>query len=60
MNIRHILTPTDFSAHSAQAMTYAFELAQRVDAKLSLLHQTRHTSFWLSTIQKPYAEGPRV
>jgi universal stress protein A len=38
MNIRHILAPTDFSEHSTQAVTYAFELAQKVDAKLSLLH----------------------
>ena len=38
MDIRHILVPTDFSAPSQQAMTYAFELAQKVGAKLSLLH----------------------
>jgi nucleotide-binding universal stress UspA family protein len=38
MNIRHILVPTDFSAPSQQALTYAFELAQKVGAKLSLLH----------------------
>jgi nucleotide-binding universal stress UspA family protein len=38
MNIRHILAPTDFSEHSKQAVTYAFELAQKVNAKLSLLH----------------------
>jgi universal stress protein A len=38
MNIRHILAPTDFSQLSKQAVTYAFELAQNVDAKLSLLH----------------------
>jgi nucleotide-binding universal stress UspA family protein len=38
MEIRHILVPTDFSAPSQQAMTYAFELAQKVGAKLSLLH----------------------
>jgi nucleotide-binding universal stress UspA family protein len=38
MNIRHILAPTDFSEPSKRAVTYAFELAQKVDAKLSLLH----------------------
>ncbi len=38
MNIRHILTPIDFSEPSKQAMTYAFELAQQFGAKLSLLH----------------------
>jgi len=38
MNIRHILAPTDFSEHSTRAVTYASELAQKVNAKLSLLH----------------------
>ena len=38
MNVRHILAPTDFSEHSKRAVTYAFELAQKVGAKLSLLH----------------------
>jgi nucleotide-binding universal stress UspA family protein len=38
MNVRHILAPTDFSEHSKQAVTYAFELAQKLHAKLSLLH----------------------
>jgi nucleotide-binding universal stress UspA family protein len=38
MNIRHILAPTDFSKHAQHAVTFAFELAQAVGAKLSLLH----------------------
>jgi universal stress protein A len=38
MEIRHILTPTDFSAPANQAVTAAFELAQTFEAKLSLLH----------------------
>jgi nucleotide-binding universal stress UspA family protein len=38
MEIHHILVPTDFSAPSQQALTYACELAQKVGAKLSLLH----------------------
>jgi universal stress protein A len=38
MNVRHILAPTDFSENSKQAVTYAFELAQKLHAKLSLLH----------------------
>ncbi|MGH8070161.1 MAG: universal stress protein [Candidatus Entotheonellia bacterium] len=38
MDIRHILSPTDFSEHAKQAVTSAFELAQRFGAKLSLLH----------------------
>jgi nucleotide-binding universal stress UspA family protein len=38
MEIRHILAPTDFSGASTQAVTSAYELAQTVGAKLSLLH----------------------
>jgi nucleotide-binding universal stress UspA family protein len=38
MERRHILAPTDFSDPSPQAIAYAFELAQRLRAKLSLLH----------------------
>jgi universal stress protein A len=38
MEIRHILTSTDFSEHAKQAVTAAFELAQTFGAKLSLLH----------------------
>src|ERR1700754_2751269 len=36
--IRKILVPTDFSEHSALAVTYAADLAKRYDASLSLLH----------------------
>jgi universal stress protein A len=38
MAIRHLLSPTDFSAHAKQAVTFASELAQRFGVKLSLLH----------------------
>jgi nucleotide-binding universal stress UspA family protein len=38
VDIRHILAPTDFSACSKQAVDYAFALAKRFGAKLSLLH----------------------
>lgn len=38
MEIRHILAPTDFSESSKQATDYAFALAQRFGATLSLLH----------------------
>ncbi len=38
MEIRHILAPTDFSEFSKQALDYAFALAQKFGAKLSLLH----------------------
>ncbi|MBI3328735.1 MAG: universal stress protein [Nitrospinae bacterium] len=38
MEIHHMLAPTDFSAYSMQAIDYAFALAQKFGAKLSLLH----------------------
>jgi len=38
MEIRHILTPTDFSEVSQRAIDYSFALAQIFRAKLSLLH----------------------
>jgi nucleotide-binding universal stress UspA family protein len=38
MEIRHILAPTDLSAPANQAVTAAFELAQTVGAKLTVLH----------------------
>jgi nucleotide-binding universal stress UspA family protein len=37
MHIHHILAPTDFSVHANQAVTSAFTLAQRCEAKLPLL-----------------------
>lgn len=36
--IRKILVPTDFSEHSALALTYAADLAKRYSASLTLLH----------------------
>jgi universal stress protein A len=36
--LRHILAPTDFSAHSEKAVQYAIQLARFVGAKLTLLH----------------------
>ncbi len=38
MECRHILAPTDFSTFSKQAIAYAFGWAQKIGAKLSLLH----------------------
>jgi universal stress protein A len=38
MDIRHILTPTDFSDYSKKAISDAFELARTFGATLSLLH----------------------
>ena len=38
LEIRSILAPTDFSAHSEQAVRYACGLAERLGAELHLLH----------------------
>jgi len=38
LEIRTILAPTDFSAHSAKALRYACGLAERFGAELHLLH----------------------
>ena len=38
IELKRILFPTDFSAASEGAREYAFELAERFDAELHLLH----------------------
>jgi nucleotide-binding universal stress UspA family protein len=38
LEIRSILAPADFSAHSERAVAYACGLAERLDAELHLLH----------------------
>lgn len=38
IQIRKILAPTDFTAHSAKAVRYACGLAERLGAELHLLH----------------------
>ena len=38
IEIKSILAPTDFSAHSEQAVRYAARLAERLGAELHLLH----------------------
>lgn len=38
MTVKHILVPTDFSNHADDALDYAIELAQRLQARLTLLH----------------------
>lgn len=45
--IRKILVPTDFSALSKQAQTWATELAKRYDASLTLLHVYQPISYAL-------------
>jgi nucleotide-binding universal stress UspA family protein len=38
MLIQHILVPFDFSPHAEQALAYAIGLAQKLQARLTLLH----------------------
>jgi universal stress protein A len=38
MTAKHILVPTDFSKYADHALNYAIELAQRLQARLILLH----------------------
>jgi nucleotide-binding universal stress UspA family protein len=38
MTIKHILVPTDFSAHADAALRYALDLARAVNATVGLLH----------------------
>ena len=49
----HILVPTDFSTAANQALRYAFEEATQHQAKLTLLHVTRH----YPTVDVYYVEG---
>jgi len=36
--LSHIVAPTDFSSNSKNAVDYAIQLAQRMGARLTLLH----------------------
>jgi len=38
MAIKHILVPTDFSEYADQALNYAIQLAQQLQAHITLLH----------------------
>jgi glycine betaine transporter len=38
METQHYLVPLDFSEHAEKALQYAIELAQKVSARLTLLH----------------------
>lgn len=45
MTAQHILVPLDFSAYADQALAYAIELAQTLQARLTLLHAV-DTMLW--------------
>jgi nucleotide-binding universal stress UspA family protein len=57
MEIRHILAPTDFSAFSKQAVEYAFELALKFGARLSLLHAIEMPAYPVEGYVPPGSEG---
>jgi universal stress protein A len=56
MEIRRILTPTDFSEYSRQALTYAHELSQTFGAKLLLLHVVELPAYPVEVVL-PSAQG---
>ena len=45
--ITRILVPTDFSAHSSEALTWAIDLAKRYEAALWLLHAYEPTGYMM-------------
>ncbi len=45
MLAQHILVPTDFSEYADNALNYAIELAQAIEARLTILH-----AFYLSAL----------
>jgi nucleotide-binding universal stress UspA family protein len=49
ITFRHILVPTDFGAASNRALDLALEMAEKFDAKLTLVHTYEASA--------PYAEG---
>ena len=38
METQHYLVPIDFSEHAERALQYAIELAQKMSARITLLH----------------------
>jgi universal stress protein A len=60
--LTHILAPTDFSDHSERAVNYAVNLAQRVGARLTLVHIVPEVSaldYTMGGISGPDVEGWR-
>jgi nucleotide-binding universal stress UspA family protein len=47
MTAKHILVPIDFSPYADQALEYAIELAQTLQARITLLHVI-HLTPWLT------------
>ncbi len=63
ITIGPIIAPIDFSGHSANALTYAGELARLFQADLHLLHvveETLHPAFYGLTVQSIYDVNPHV
>ncbi len=57
LNIQQILVPTDFSDYSKKALKYAASVAERVGAKITLLHVAEPSSSY-PYAGYPFAEEP--
>ena len=56
MTIKHILVPIDFSPYADQALEYAIELAQKLHARITLLHVI-HLMPWMTGDSVTLAPG---
>ena len=58
MTTQHFLVPMDFSAHADHALDYAIALAEKLQARLTLLHviQQMHMGVGDVAAALPYAQ----
>ena len=57
---KHILVPTDFSAHSARAAERALELGRIFDARLSVVHVVNYLPPTFITAQSEHTSAPQI
>jgi len=57
---KHILIPTDFSAHSQRAAERALELGRLFDARLSVVHVVNYLPPAYVTAQAEHASSPQI
>ncbi|GMQ75696.1 MAG: universal stress protein [Gammaproteobacteria bacterium] len=57
---KHILVPTDFSAHSQRAAERALELGRILDARLSVVHVVNYLPPAYVSAQAEYTSAPQV
>ena len=53
MTAQHLLVPTDFSEYANYALDYAIELAQKLQARLTILHVAETTSMEVAESATP-------